>query len=179
MNKEQIEKIIKVCHKNGILIMADEVYQANVYKKDAEFVSFRKVLNEMKDPYHDEVELISMHSVSKGLMGECGFRGGYMATTNLSPKAQEILYKLKSIELCSNTLGQLAVHLMVNPPKKGVESDDCVEQYIEQKKELMDGLTVRAQLLTDTFNHMKNVSCTEIEGAMYAFPRVEFSDKFV
>lgn len=26
---------------------------------------------------------------------------------------------------------------------------------------------------------MKNVSCTEIEGAMYGFPKVEFSNKFI
>lgn len=44
----------------------------------------RKVLNEMGDPYKDTVELISMNSVSKGVLGECGLRGGYMETHNLS-----------------------------------------------------------------------------------------------
>ena len=77
----------------------------------------------MGAPFNELVEVISMHSVSKGLLGECGFRGGYMECKNLSSSASETLYKLKSIELCSNTAGQLAVHLMVNPPTKGVESD--------------------------------------------------------
>ena len=35
---------------------------------------------------------------------------------------------------------------------------------------VFNGLKERAQLLTNTFNDMKQVSCTEIEGAMYAFP---------
>lgn len=170
MKRENIESIISVCHENEILIMADEVYQSNVYKKGAEFVSFRKVLAEMGAPYNNETELISMHSVSKGLMGECGLRGGYMETKNLSRKASEMLYKLKSIELCSNTPGQLAVHLMVNPPTKGVESDHCVEQYLNEKATTQDGLKKRALLLTECFNSMKQVSCTDIEGAMYAFP---------
>lgn len=37
----------------------------------------------------------------------------------------------------------------------------------------------RAALLANTFNDMKQVSCTEIEGAMYGFPRVHFSKKFI
>ena len=65
----------------------------------------RRVLNEMGAPFSEEVELVSMNSVSKGVLGECGLRGGYMETHNLSNRAEQILYKLKSIELCSNTAG--------------------------------------------------------------------------
>ena len=35
----------------------------------------------------------------------------------------------------------------------------------------------RAALLSDTFNSMVNTKCTKIEGAMYAFPRVELPPK--
>ena len=85
--------------------MADEVYQQNVYKEGKEFHSVRKVLHQMGDPYAHDVEVISMHSVSKGLLGECGLRGGYMDTHNLSNRGEQMLYNLKSIELCSNTPG--------------------------------------------------------------------------
>ena len=37
----------------------------------------------------------------------------------------------------------------------------------------------RAELLTRTFNDMKQITCTEIEGAMYGFPRLHFSQKFI
>lgn len=87
----------------------------------------RKVLHEMGEPYSNSVELISFNSVSKGMLGECGLRGGYFETHNLPSRAEEMIYKLKSIELCSNTVGQAAVELMINPPKKGRESDACVE----------------------------------------------------
>ncbi|KAJ1554369.1 hypothetical protein HK096_003887 [Nowakowskiella sp. JEL0078] len=40
------------------------------------FHSFKKVLKSMGSKY-DEIELISFHSVSKGMVGECGRRGGY------------------------------------------------------------------------------------------------------
>lgn len=87
------------------MLMADEVYQSNIYKEDGEFISLRKTLHDMGEPYSKEVELVSMHSCSKGLLGECGLRGGYFEIHNFSARAKEMLYKLKSINLCSNTIG--------------------------------------------------------------------------
>ncbi len=87
------------------MLMADEVYQSNIYKDGLEFTSLRRALHDMGEPYASEVELVSMHSVSKGLLGECGLRGGYFEVHNLSDRALEMLYKLKSINLCSNTIG--------------------------------------------------------------------------
>jgi aspartate/methionine/tyrosine aminotransferase len=88
-----------------MLIIADEVYQNNIYTKEAPFISFRKVLAEIGEPYSSNVELVSLHSVSKGLMGECGLRGGYFEAFNFDSFGMDMLYKLKSIELCSNTVG--------------------------------------------------------------------------
>lgn len=150
----------------------------NIYG-DVPFISFRKVLAEIGEPYSSNVELISMHSVSKGLMGECGLRGGYFEIHNMDEYTEAIFYKLKSIELCSNTVGQLAVHLMVDPPRLGRESAACVEQYNREKDAVMKGLKERAKLLTDTFNSMENMSCNTIEGAMYGFPKVQFSQKAI
>ena len=89
----------------------------------------RKVLHDMGGEFRDEVEMISFNSVSKGMLGECGLRGGYYELHNMSAKAMGIFYKLKSLELCSNTVGQIAVELMCNPPKRGRESDACVDLY--------------------------------------------------
>lgn len=132
MKYKDIADIIKICHKYSILILADEVYQTNIYKPGSKFVSVRKVLHELGKPYSDSVELVSLNSVSKGMMGECGFRGGYYETHNLHPSADELMFKLKSIDLCANTIGQTTVELMVNPPTLGVESPDCVHQYEQE-----------------------------------------------
>lgn len=37
----------------------------------------------MPDNIKNSVELLSLNSVSKGLLGECGLRGGYMETHNI------------------------------------------------------------------------------------------------
>jgi len=172
MTTADLQMIIKICYENDILILSDEVYQTNVYKEGSVFVSMRKVLHEMGAPYAKSVELVSFNSISKGVMGECGLRGGYFETHNLSPQAEELVFKLKSIELCSNTIGQTVVELMVNPPMIGVESVDTVTKYLTEYSELHTALRTKARMLTTTFNEMKNVTCTDIEGAMYGFPKV-------
>lgn len=59
---------------------------------------------------------------------------------------------------------------MVEPPRTGRESKECVDLYENEKSIVFNGLTERAKLLSRTFNDMKQVTCTEIEGAMYGFP---------
>ncbi|KAJ3119221.1 hypothetical protein HK098_005679, partial [Nowakowskiella sp. JEL0407] len=77
LSEESIREMIDFCHEENLAILADEVYQTNVYlPKQLPFHSFKKVLKSM-GPKYDDVELISFHSVSKGMVGECGRRGGY------------------------------------------------------------------------------------------------------
>ena len=58
------------------------------------------------DPHiRDNLELISLHSTSKGTFGECGLRGGYFELTNIEKAARDEIYKIKSLELCPNNVG--------------------------------------------------------------------------
>ena len=64
--------------------------------------------------------MVSFHSTSKGVIGECGRRGGYMELHNIDPYVQSQLNKLASSGLCSNLGGQVMMSLlMVNPPVAG------------------------------------------------------------
>ena len=119
-------------------------------------------MHSMGEPFSKDVELISLNSVSKGLFGECGLRGGYFEAHNIDPKVAEIMYKLKSIELCSNTIGQLTTLLLVDPPKKGKEDEGVIEKYNQEKENIYRGLRDRAELLTKTFNTMENTTCSDI-----------------
>ena len=42
----------------------------NIYTEKAEFYSARKVLKHLGKPFDDEIEVVSFHSLSKGLLGE-------------------------------------------------------------------------------------------------------------
>nr|XP_014353867.1 PREDICTED: alanine aminotransferase 2 [Latimeria chalumnae] len=105
-----------------------QVYQDNVYAEGCQFHSFKKVLYEMGPEYFSSVELASFHSTSKGYMGECGYRGGYMEVIHLDPEVKAQLVKLLSVRLCPPVPGQAAMDVVVNPPQPGEES---YEQFIK------------------------------------------------
>ena len=65
----------------------------------------------------EDVALASMHSISKGFYGECGRRGGYTEFVGFDKDVLAQLYKLASINLCSNLNGQICTALMMQPPK--------------------------------------------------------------
>lgn len=175
LTTENIQDIIKFAQKENVVILADEVYQENVYAAGKEFVSFRKVLKDMGPQYND-VELISFHSTSKGFTGECGRRGGYMELVNISECAKDQFYKLMSVNLCSNIEGQLMVGLMTNPPKEG---DASYPRYAEQRDATLSSLKRRAVKLVKAFNELEGVTCNETEGAMYTFPQITLPEKAV
>ena len=54
-----------LCKEENLLLMADEVYQENVWNSKRPFISFKKVLRDLGDKAAG-VEMISFHSVSKG-----------------------------------------------------------------------------------------------------------------
>jgi aspartate/methionine/tyrosine aminotransferase len=66
LSRENIEMIIRFARKYNLAILADEVYQENVYIDNLKFYSFAKVMHDMNEK---EVTLFSFHSVSKGFFG--------------------------------------------------------------------------------------------------------------
>lgn len=76
LSEENLRDIVKFAHEEKVVLMADEVYQENIYSETKPFVSAKKVLRSMGEPYSSSVELVSFHTVSKGSTGECGLRGG-------------------------------------------------------------------------------------------------------
>lgn len=133
----------------------------------------------MPAEYRDQCELVSMHSVSKGLLGECGLRGGYMYVHNFNPDVTAQLVKIKSINLCSNSIGQLMVDLMCNPPLGNDVQESTRVSFQNEYKALFESLKKRAGLVTNFLRGMKNITCNEVEGAMYAFPQIKFSKKAI
>jgi alanine transaminase len=177
LSEKNIEDIIHIAARDHIVIIADEVYQTNVFK--GEFHSFKKVLRKMqaRDPVtYAQVELVSLHSTSKGMIGECGQRGGYMELVGFNADVQETVYKLASISLCPPVTGQVLTELMVNPPKPG---DASYEEYTQEYNHIFNTLKERAGTLYNAFNQMEGVTCNEPEGAMYLFPRITLSPKAI
>ena len=123
MLEDNMIEIVRWCQAQGVCLMADEVYQENVWKTGARFVSFRKVAYDIAAFTGEKpLQLVSFHSISKGFLGECGLRGGYFEMLGFPADVRAEILKLASISLCSNTIGQLATGLMVRPPEDGSPS---------------------------------------------------------
>ena len=82
------------------------------------FVSCKKVMMDMGEPYSKH-ELLSFHTISKGALGECGLRGGYVEATNIHPGTIDQIYKIASINLSPNTTGQVRSSAMGHVSSSG------------------------------------------------------------
>ncbi|KZC08802.1 PREDICTED: alanine aminotransferase 1 [Dufourea novaeangliae] len=175
LTRSNIEDIIRFAHKNRLFLLADEVYQDNVYDKDSAFHSFKKVMTEMGEPY-SKMELASFMSVSKGYMGECGIRGGYGEIINMDPKVMAILLKSISAMLCPTVLGQVVMDVVVNPPKPNELS---YKLFVKEKEDTLRSLAERSQLVVDTLNSIPGFKVNPAMGAMYVFPRIDLPKKAI
>jgi aspartate/methionine/tyrosine aminotransferase len=162
----EVEMVLDFASANDLAVLADEVYQENVYRPGDRFASFASVLERkgLRD-----VSLFSFHSTSKGLLGECGHRGGYVECRNVPAEVMHEVIKLQSVSLCANAAGQIVTYLMVRPPRPGGPSH---ARHLAEKKAILESLARRALLLEEGLNAVPGIHCNRVAGAMYAFPRI-------
>jgi len=171
---QNIKEIIQFCIDEDLVLMADEVYQDNVYREGSQFHSFKKVLHDMGA--QEGFQLASFHSTSKGFMGECGLRGGYVEVIGLDDDIHLQLNKLQSAQLGSNVVGQVVMDCVVNQPKEG---DASYELFNKEKTGVLTSLDARAKYVYQRLNSIEGITCREVAGAMYAFPRIHLPEKAV
>jgi aspartate/methionine/tyrosine aminotransferase len=158
--------VVEFAGENGLAIIADEVYQENLYGN--EWISFAQLIGS------DDIPLFSLHSTSKGFYGECGHRGGYFELRN-QPEIEgtsmnfiDLLLKQASVSLCSNTMGQVMTYLVVSPPEQG---SDPYEKFSVERDGILNDLYDKAVMIRDSFGQMEGVESFGRIGALYLFPR--------
>uniref|UniRef100_A0A672QXJ9 alanine transaminase n=1 Tax=Sinocyclocheilus grahami TaxID=75366 RepID=A0A672QXJ9_SINGR len=159
-SRKSIEEVIRFAAEERLFILADEVYQSCVYGDDTEFYSYKKVLSEMGSTISSTVEMASFNSVSKGFMGECGLRGGYMELVNLDPAVKQYASRLFSTRSCPPVVGQIALDLMADPPKPG---DPSYPTFSE----------------VGVFAELPGISCQPLKAGFFVFPCLHFSLKAI
>jgi len=167
LTRDEIAMIIRFARAHDLALFADEVYQENVYDEFHRFTSFAKVMHGLRET---TVPLFSFHSVSKGFLGECGHRGGYVELRNIPDDVMAELVKLQSIGLCANVAGQIAVYVMVAPPVAGEES---YALYMKERDGVLGALKAKAEVLGRGINAIEGMSLEMPQGAMYGFVRFQ------
>uniref|UniRef100_A0A7S2JKZ0 Alanine aminotransferase 1 n=1 Tax=Cyanoptyche gloeocystis TaxID=77922 RepID=A0A7S2JKZ0_9EUKA len=202
LSEDNMREVVLLCMRERLVLLADEVYQENVYTDTKPFVSFRKVACQVissgnaaaaanhvfpgptthsaqstmsrsrqgGQPPLPIPEVISFHTISKGTVGECGRRGGYMELFNIHTQVKDQLLKLQSMSLCANLPGQIALDLMVRPP---APDDPSYALYSQERQRVYMSLKSRAAVMRDAVLKMPGITCSAPEGAMYLFPKID------
>jgi alanine transaminase len=202
LTQQNVRDVVEFCVRKRIVLLADEVYQENVYydsstdtsdnhqdDKDAaaaaakddeslpcpaSFYSCKKAAADLQ--LLDQLELFSFHSISKGVFGECGQRGGYMELSGIDEQVHAELYKLASASLCSSVTGQILTALMCRGPSPG---DDSYESHEMEKLRLWQSLKRKSIIVSDGLNAINGFTCRPARGSMYCFPAVEMPEHAV
>lgn len=175
LSPEDIRNVLDFAAEEKLVVLADEVYQTNIFM--GKFTSFKKGLRDLQKEVpgrFDNVELASLNSISKGMVGECGHRGGYFELVGFDPEVAAQIYKFVSIMLCPPVIGQCLVEMVVNPPKQG---DPSFPLYQQEYDGIKNDLRTRATALYDAFKQMEGVECQDPQGSMYLFPTITIPPK--
>lgn len=150
-DRKSLREIVDVANEHGLYIICDEIYDRIVF--DNRFVGIGSVAG--------DAPVILLNGFSKvHLM--TGWRLGYIAFSD-SPH-------LDSIKRC---LPQLArVRIATNMPVQyaAVESLRGPQGYID---EFVEELRRRRDMVVKRLDSMENLSCPNVHGAFYVFPRIE------
>ncbi|XP_029111335.1 alanine aminotransferase 2 [Scleropages formosus] len=173
-SRESIEEVIRFAAEEELFIFADEVYQDMMYAEGSQFVSYKKVLFEMGPQYSNTVELASFHSVSKGIMGECGLRCGYVELVNLDPSVKQSVTSAFNTERNTAVIGQIALNIMVDPPKPG---DPSYPTFSQEVKSIRDNLVHNVRQVQETVEALPGTSFQAGSGGIYAYLRLDLPQK--
>ncbi|XP_029988592.1 alanine aminotransferase 2-like [Sphaeramia orbicularis] len=173
--RESIEEVIGFAAAEGLVLLVQEAYQDSVCGHGREFISYKKVLSEMDEEYSDTVELISFNSLSNGSLSEGGLRGGYMEMINMDPVVGKYLKNIQGAS-SSPVLGQLALEVMVNPPRPG---DASYETYTQEISLTYTTVSQNAQRACEVLNSLTGMSCQPAMGGVFLYPRLNLPPQMI
>ena len=79
---------------------------------------------------------------------------------------------LACVTSCANF--QVVTDALVKPPKPGEPS---YELYAKARSAVLNSLSRKAKMVHKRMNQIPGVCCNEVQGAMYAFPRIDIPEE--
>jgi len=150
-DKNSLKQIVDIANENNLYIICDEIYDKIIFDQD--FTGIGEVAGDSP--------VIILNGFSKvHLMS--GWRIGYIAF-NDSPKLdmiRENLPKLARVRISTNLPVQYAALESLRGPQ------DYISEFVSELKKHRDFVIKR-------LNSMNNISCSNPQGAFYAFPKIE------
>jgi aspartate aminotransferase len=151
--KEELQKLVDLAKKHNLFILSDETYREFVLDKDERACS-------MMDFPEIADQVIVQDSISKRF-SSCGIRIGCLASKNKDVIACAL--KFGQARLSVATIEQLAAIPALENSKK------IVPQVVKEYKR-------RRDVVYESLQKIKGVTCLKPEGAFYVLPRLPIKD---
>ncbi|KAJ6151860.1 hypothetical protein N7497_006179, partial [Penicillium chrysogenum] len=142
LSPNDIKQVLNVAAKESLVVITDDIPNERFQGRKE------------KPGKYNNVELVSLHSISKGMVGECGHRGGYFELAGFDPLVHEQIYKLVSIG-CDRRSSH-----------KGEPSFELYQKEYNGIKKVLTSATFPCS----TPSSVEGVELQEPQGAMYLFP---------
>lgn len=149
--RETLEKIVDIARRYGVMVIADEIYQAITYN-GAQTTLLSDVI--------EEVPGIALKGVSKEFPwpgGRCGWFEVYNQHTDRSFREYiDSIVHAKMLEVCSTSLPQLAIPLIMG--------DERYPAHLESRRKKFEARTNEA---VEILEKVKGISVVRPQGAFY------------
>ncbi|MDC7955478.1 pyridoxal phosphate-dependent aminotransferase [Fusobacterium simiae] len=155
--KEEVKLLADLAIENDLFVIADEPYREFIYDDNDRHYSLLDI-EEVKE------NAVIIDSVSKHYSA-CGARVGFLISKNND--FMSYIMKFCQARLAAPTVEQYAVANLMKAPKK----------YFKEIKEIYKK---RRDIIVNSLNKIKGVTCSAPKGAIYAFAKlpVESSEDF-
>ena len=156
--RDTLEAMVRLAEDNGIVVLADEIYDQMVYD-DAEFVPIATLAR--------NTVCLTFSGLSK-VYRACGYRVGWCVFSGDLDRAQEFIHGMEllaALRLCSNVPGQWAVQTALG----GFQS---IHELVSPGGRLYQ----QRQVVLERVEESRFLSMHKPMGAMYAFIRLD--DRF-
>uniref|UniRef100_A0A3B4AR43 alanine transaminase n=1 Tax=Periophthalmus magnuspinnatus TaxID=409849 RepID=A0A3B4AR43_9GOBI len=152
-SRKSIQEVIRFAAAAGLLLLVDEVSICIDYIQLKVLYYTKWMLLSFKPCYNDV-------SSSKTIMDLCGLRAGFMELVNIDPRVMHFVDTMLCTDISTPVMGQLALDLMVKPPKPG---DASYHTYTEVQPK---------NTPCEVLNNLPGVSCESAVGGVYLYPCV-------
>ena len=118
-----------------------------------------------------DISLFSLHSVSKGFLGECGHRGGYLEIRNIPDDVLAPVHQAavdQPLRECQRPDRHVSDGGAARSPVTR-----ATRRTSRERDAILASLKAKAEILGDGINAIAGMSVDMPQGAMYAFVRFE------
>lgn len=151
-----VRGLVDIARKHDLVVMADEIYEKIIFDDH--------VHHHAATFCGDDVLCLTFSGLSKAYR-VCGYRAGWVAVSgpkHLATDFLEGLTLLANMRMCANVPGQHAIQTALGGYQSVTELIVPGGRFYEQSK-----------LAWNLLNKIPGVTCTEPQGALYCFPRLD------